>query len=113
MHQAEMMKYHAYHGWANARLLDHVARTPEVFARVLASPFPTMARMFGHLYDVDRTWFSRMRGSGPGALGETVFAEPAEAKARLGALHASVRDLSVRRAGRCGHPVRQHVRYGV
>jgi uncharacterized damage-inducible protein DinB len=60
-----------YHRWANHRLFDFVAGLgDEAASRDVGKQFsyPTIARMFGHIYGADRLWLNRWKGSSPGPL---------------------------------------------
>jgi uncharacterized damage-inducible protein DinB len=60
-----------YHRWANRRLLDvAMARGEEMAAREVGSQFsyPTIRRMFGHLYGADWLWLQRWKGTSPTAV---------------------------------------------
>ena len=70
-----------YHRWANRTLLDHAAGLPdEAATRDVGTQFsyPTLVRMFGHLYGADWLWLRRFKGqsptSVPGAEFETLAA---------------------------------------
>ncbi len=57
-----------YHRWANRRLFDVTAGLGEEAAgREVGKPFsfPTLRRMFGHLYGADWVWLSRWKGTSP------------------------------------------------
>lgn len=79
-----------YHMWANKKLLAHLYSIPHVFTMPLKGPFPTIARTFGHIYDVDTAWFKRILGQMPTAIGDTTFQEPKEALQRLDSLHQDI-----------------------
>jgi uncharacterized damage-inducible protein DinB len=60
-----------YHWWANRRLFDVAAALGEGLASRGAGThfsFPTITRMFGHLYGADWIWLSRWKGVSPTAL---------------------------------------------
>lgn len=82
-----MKNLHHYHMWANEGMLDHISQFPDVFKKPSAGPFSTIARTFGHIYDVDQLWFARMKGTSLLAVGETEFSNVQEAKEAFAALH--------------------------
>ena len=54
-----------YHRWANRRLFDvAIALGEDLAARDVGKQFsyPTIRRMFGHLYGADRIWLTRWTG---------------------------------------------------
>ncbi len=60
-----------YHRWANRRLFDHAAGlAPAVLTRDVGAQFsyPTLVRMFGHLYGADSIWLARWKGQSPAAI---------------------------------------------
>ncbi|MBI2015601.1 MAG: DinB family protein [Candidatus Rokubacteria bacterium] len=60
-----------YHRWANRRLFDVAAALGEELASRDAGSqfsFPTLTRMFGHLYGADWLWLSRWKGASPTQL---------------------------------------------
>ena len=60
-----------YHRWANRRLFDvATALGEEPSSRDAGKPFsfPTVTRMFGHLYGADWIWLSRWTGVSPAKL---------------------------------------------
>ncbi len=60
-----------YHRWANRRLFDVATVLGEALASRDAGTqfsFPTIRRMFGHIYGADRVWLSRWKGVSPSAL---------------------------------------------
>jgi uncharacterized damage-inducible protein DinB len=60
-----------YHRWANRRLFDVTAALGEDLAsRDVGKQFsfPTIKRMFGHLYGADWIWLSRWKGTSPTKL---------------------------------------------
>ena len=60
-----------YDRWATERLWDAVATLPtEAADREIGSQFsfPTLKRMFGHLYGADWVWLSRWKGVSPTKL---------------------------------------------
>jgi uncharacterized damage-inducible protein DinB len=55
-----------YHGWANRRLFEvAVERGEEAVTRDMGPQwsFPTVLRMFGHIYGADAVWLARWRGA--------------------------------------------------
>ena len=61
----------SYHHWANRRLFDVTAALGEdVAGRELGThfSFPTLRRMFAHIYGADWLWFRRWNGPSPPAL---------------------------------------------
>ena len=58
-----------YHRWANHRLFDEaVKRGQDAVDRDLGTPpwsFPTVRRMFAHIYGADWLWLSRWKGVSP------------------------------------------------
>ena len=59
-----------YHRWANRRLFDvTVALGEDLASRDVGKQFsyPTIRRMFGHLYGADWIWLSRWTGGAPTA----------------------------------------------
>jgi uncharacterized damage-inducible protein DinB len=60
-----------YHRWANRRLFDTAAALgEEAAAREVGGQFsyPTLVRMFAHLYGADGVWLARWRGTSPARL---------------------------------------------
>jgi uncharacterized damage-inducible protein DinB len=60
-----------YHRWANRQLFEvTTARGEEMAGREVGSQFsyPTIRRMFGHLYGADWLWLQRWKGTSPTAL---------------------------------------------
>jgi uncharacterized damage-inducible protein DinB len=65
-----------YHRWANRRLFDVAAALGEGLAsREVGTQFsfPTVKRMFGHLYGADWVWLSRWKGVSPTKLPGSEF----------------------------------------
>ena len=59
---------YGHHRWANHRLFDFVAGLgDDIAAREVGTQFsyPTVARMFGHIYGADRLWLYRWKGAPP------------------------------------------------
>jgi len=62
---------YTYHRWANRRLFDVAsALGEETCGRDVGTQFsfPTLRRMFAHLYGADAVWLARWRGEPTGAL---------------------------------------------
>lgn len=62
---------YAYHRWANRRLLDAAAGLgEEAVGRDVGAQFsfPTVRRMFAHIYGADWIWLRRWKGESPIAL---------------------------------------------
>jgi len=60
-----------YHRWANRRLFDVTTALGEDLASREVGrqfSFPTLTRMFGHLYGADWVWLSRWKGVSPTKL---------------------------------------------
>src|SRR5438034_518815 len=60
-----------YHRWANRRLFDVATALGEDLASHEVGKqfsFPTIKRMFGHLYGADWVWLSRWKGVSPTRL---------------------------------------------
>ena len=73
-----------YHRWANRRLFDLAAALGEDLAsREVGKQFsfPTIKRMFGHLYGADWIWLSRWKGVSPTTLPGAEFATLASIRA--------------------------------
>jgi hypothetical protein len=53
---------YGYHHWANRRLVEELGA--EAAARDMGKPwsFPTLTRMFGHIYGADWLWLQRFKG---------------------------------------------------
>jgi uncharacterized damage-inducible protein DinB len=59
---------YGYHRWANRRLFEvAVGLGPEAAARDMGKhwSFPTLTRMFSHIYGADWLWLQRFRGISP------------------------------------------------
>jgi uncharacterized damage-inducible protein DinB len=83
-----------YHRWANRRLYDVAAALGEdVCGRDVGTQFsyPTLTRMFGHLYGADRVWLSRWKGTSPTSLPGAEFATLAAVRTRWDELEAEQR----------------------
>ena len=78
-----------YHRWANRRLFD-VARAlgEDLASRDVGKEFsfPTITRMFGHLYGADWVWLSRWKGTSPTKLPGAEFPTLASIRAPWDAL---------------------------
>jgi len=62
---------YGYHRWANRRLFDHAAGLgEEQLTRDVGAQFsyPTLVRMFGHLYGADSIWLTRWKGQSLAAI---------------------------------------------
>ena len=62
---------YAYHRWANRRLFDAAAALGEAAAGREGGKqfsFPTVRRMFAHLYGADWIWLMRWKGTSPTKL---------------------------------------------
>ncbi len=62
---------HAYHRWANRRLFDVAsALGEETCGREIGQQFsfPTLRRMFAHVYGADALWLARWKGYSTSAL---------------------------------------------
>ncbi len=59
-----------YHRWANRRLFDVAAGLGDAVSREVGPQFsfPSVTRMFGHLYGADWLWLRRWTGSSPSRL---------------------------------------------
>jgi uncharacterized damage-inducible protein DinB len=80
-----------YHWWANRRLYDVAAGLgEEVAGRDVGGQFsyPTLRRMFGHLYGADWLWLARWKGTSPARLPGDEFARLADVRAPWDALEA-------------------------
>jgi uncharacterized damage-inducible protein DinB len=83
-----------YHRWANRRLYDVAAALGEdVCGRDVGKQFsyPTLTRMFGHLYGADRVWLSRWKGTSPTSLPGAEFPTLAAVRPRWDELEAEQR----------------------
>jgi uncharacterized damage-inducible protein DinB len=83
-----------YHRWANRRLYDVAAALGEdVCGRDVGKQFsyPTLTRMFGHLYGADRVWLSRWKGTSPTSLPGAEFTTLAALRSRWDELEAEQR----------------------
>lgn len=78
-----------YHWWANRRLFEVAAGLgEEAAAREVGRQFsfPTLTRMFGHIYGADWIWLSRWQGTSPTALPGGEFRSLADLRPRWDAL---------------------------
>jgi uncharacterized damage-inducible protein DinB len=83
-----------YHQWANHRLFDVTAALGEdVAGRPLGAhfSFPTLRRMFAHIYGADWLWFRRWHNESPPALPGADIATLAELRGRWDELEAEQR----------------------
>ncbi len=68
---------YGYHHWANRRLFDVAAGLgTEATARDMGKhwSFPTLTRMFAHVYGADRLWLQRFKGDSPTSIPGGEFA---------------------------------------
>ena len=80
-----------YHRWANRRLFDVVAELgAEDCTRDMGRhfSFPTLTRMFAHVYGADAVWLSRWKGVSPGAMPGTDLTTMAAVRQTWDALEA-------------------------
>jgi len=85
---------YGYHWWANRRLLDVAAGLgEETCAREVGAQFsfPTLTRMFGHVYGADWLWLERWRGASPTTLPGAEFRTLGAVRARWDPLEAEQR----------------------
>jgi uncharacterized damage-inducible protein DinB len=78
-----------YHWWANRRLYDvAVALGEDVSGRDVGRQFsyPTIRRMFGHLYGADWLWLARWKGTSPTRVPGDEFARLADVRGPWDAL---------------------------
>jgi uncharacterized damage-inducible protein DinB len=83
-----------YHRWANRRLFDVAAALGEAAcAREVGAQFsfPTLTRMFVHLYGADAIWLARWKGTSPASTPGASIATLGELRARWDALEAEQR----------------------
>ena len=60
----DTIRLHAYHAWANDRLLAHLATLPPETSRTeVRSVFPTIDAVLAHVYVIDRGWLAMMGGT--------------------------------------------------
>ena len=85
---------YAYHRWANGRLFDvAVALGEDRCAREVGTQFsfPTLRRMFAHVYGADALWLARWKGASPTAVPGADIASMAALRERWAALAAEQR----------------------
>ena len=83
-----------YHRWANRTLFDEsVARGGHAVERDMgkAWSFPTIRRMFTHIYGADSIWLSRWKGTSPAAMPGDDIASMAALRERWDLLEAEQR----------------------
>lgn len=83
-----------YHWWANRRLFDVAAGLGEEAARREVGPqfsYPTVLRMFAHIYGADWLWLQRWRGTSAAALPGGEIGDLATLRARWDALEPEQR----------------------
>jgi uncharacterized damage-inducible protein DinB len=71
MSVAMVRDLYEYHRWANHRLFDVAAALgEELCGKDVGTPFsfPTITRMFGHIYGADWLWLNRWKGTSPTTL---------------------------------------------
>lgn len=62
MNKSEQM--FSYHVWATERLLTFIdMNCPELYAENVESVFPSIRATFEHIYEIDRSWFTRINGN--------------------------------------------------
>jgi uncharacterized damage-inducible protein DinB len=85
---------YAYHWWANRRLLDHAGSLGEdALQRDVGRQFsyPTVLRMFAHIYGADALWLTRWQGESPTSVPGDDIATLADLRARWADLEARQR----------------------
>ena len=85
---------YAYHRWANHRLFDIAAALGEdACGRDIGKQFsfPTLRRMFAHVYGADAAWLARWKGSSPTALPGADIATMADLRLKWDALEREQR----------------------
>jgi uncharacterized damage-inducible protein DinB len=83
-----------YHRWANRRLFDVAAALGEGVAGREVGPqfsFPTIRRIFGHLYGADWVWLERWQGRSPARLPGDEFLALAAIRSAWDAVEAEQR----------------------
>jgi uncharacterized damage-inducible protein DinB len=81
-----------YHGWANHKLLTHLAEFPEaVLFEGVENSFPNVAETFGHIYTVDKTWLLRIRGEHVEKIEPTLFGSLEDLRGSFLQLHNEFR----------------------
>lgn len=81
-----------YHWWANRRLYDvAIGLGEEVAGRDVGRQFsyPTLRRMFGHLYGADWLWLERWRGTSPTRVPGDEFTRLVDVRGPWDALEAA------------------------
>jgi uncharacterized damage-inducible protein DinB len=94
MSLAVIRDLYEYHRWANRRLYEVAAALgDESCGRDVGKQFsfPTLTRMFGHIYGADWIWLSRWTGTSPTVLPGAEFATMAAVRAKWDALEAEQR----------------------
>jgi uncharacterized damage-inducible protein DinB len=88
----EMMRdLYGYHWWANRRLFEVTTALGEAMAaREVGTQFsfPTLTRMFAHIYGADSIWLSRWKGMSPAGLPGGDIRTLADLRGRWDALEA-------------------------
>ena len=87
---------YAYHRWANRKLFDEsVARGGDAVERDMgkAWSFPTVRRMFAHIYGADAIWLSRWKGTSPTAMPGGDITSMTMLRGRWDALEAEQREF--------------------
>ena len=85
---------YAYHRWANRRLFDIAAALGEdACGRDVGKQFsfPTLRRLFAHIYGADALWLARWKGASPTALPGADIATMADLRATWDALESEQR----------------------
>ncbi len=85
---------YGYHRWANGRLFDVAdGLGAEAGSRDMGThwSFPTLTRMFGHIYGADWLWLQRFRGDSPTKMPGGEFATLAALRPAWDALEAEQR----------------------
>lgn len=60
---AQSLHLYGYHVWANQRWFDHLKKLPaELWHREMTGAFPTVSRVFAHIYVIDNVWLAAMSG---------------------------------------------------
>ena len=80
---------YAYHRWANRRLFGIAAALGEdACGRDIGKQFsfPTLRRMFAHIYGADAAWLARWKGASPTVLPGADIATMVELRAKWDAL---------------------------
>jgi uncharacterized damage-inducible protein DinB len=80
---------YTYHRWANRRLFDIAAALGEdACGRDVGEQFsfPTLRRMFAHIYGADAMWLARWKGASPASLPGADIATMADLRAKWDAL---------------------------